>query len=528
MQSVEIVLGLIVLSTIVAALADRLRAPAPSLLVIAGVGIGLIPGVPDVELGPATVSLVVLPPLLYAGASELAPRDLRRVAGGVTVLALGLVAVTAVAVAAVIHLLAPAVPLSVGFVLGAVLASTDPVAVGALARRLQLPPRLLAVVQGESLLNDATSLVLFRVAVGAVAAGGTIGASAAGQFVRLGAGGAATGLAVALAGGWLRRRIDEPVLLTVAALVTPYFVYVAAESLQTSGVTAVVVAGLTAGRRNPDTGTAQGRVAIATVYGVLVFLLESAVFALIGLQLPILLRRLPADEPATLPLVFAVTGVLLLVRVLWVAPTAVVSAAAGRARGSQNEGSTWRLATVATWAGTRGVVPLAAALSIPLTTTGDIPFPHRDLLLVLATGVIVLTLVVQGLTLAPLVRRLGVGDDPARLAQEEAVGRHATALAAQARLNELLDLDAVPPAVAERLRRAVDDRVRRTQARLDPPTTQGAGQPGSTAGAYRRLRRDLLATEAAELTRLRDAGRIGEITRRKLQAALDLEATGLG
>lgn len=228
-----------------------------------------------------------------------------------------MVAVTAAAVAAMTHVLAPAVPISVGFVLGAVLASTDPVAVGALARRLRLPPRLLAVVQGESLLNDATSLVLFRVAVGAVAAGGTIGASAAGQFIRLGGGGAVIGLAVALAGGWLRRRIDEPILLTVAALVTPYFAYVAAESLRASGVTAaIVVAGLSAGRRNPDTGTAQGRVAIATVYGVVVFLLESAVFALIGLQLPILLHRLPADEPATLPLVFAVTGVLLLVRVL--------------------------------------------------------------------------------------------------------------------------------------------------------------------------------------------------------------------
>lgn len=205
-----------------------------------------------------------------------------------------------------------------------------------------------------------------------------------------------------------------------------------------------------------------------------------------------------------------------------------MSAAAGRARGSQDEGSTWRLATVATWAGTRGVVPLAAALSIPLTTTGKIPFPHRDLLLVLATGVIALTLVVQDLTLAPLVRRLRVVDDPARLAQEEAVGRHTTALAAQARLDELLDLDAVPPAVAERLQRAVDDRVRLTRARLNPPTTRGAEQPVSTGGAYRRLRHDLLAAEAAELIRLRDAGRIGEITRRKLQSALDLEATGLG
>lgn len=528
MRSVDIVLALVVLATVVATLARRLRAPAPSLLVLAGLGVGLLPGVPDVELGPTTVSLLVLPPLLYAGASELAVRDLRRVAGGVAVLALGLVTVTALAVAVVVHAMAPAVSLSVGFVLGAVLASTDPVAVGALARRLQLPPRLFALVQGESLLNDATSLVLFRVALAAVAAGGIGGVSAGWEFVRLGAGGVAIGLIAAFGSGWLRRRTDDPVLTTVIALVTPYAAYLGAESLTLSGVTAVVVAGLRLGRRDPRVDSAQGRVAVATVYAVVVFLLESVVFALIGLQLPTLLGRLAGDEPAPLPLVLVITGVLLVVRVLWVAPTAVVSAAVSRARGRDDEGSTWRVAAVTTWAGTRGVVPLAAALSIPNTISGNVPFPHRDVILVVATGVIVLTLVVQGFTLEPLVRRLGIGDDPARIAREEAVGRHATALAARARLEQLLDVDAAPIAVAQRLRRAVDDRVDRTEARINTePVTPDMPSHPSTGEAYRRLRRDLLAAEAAELIRLRDDGTIGEAVRRKLQAALDTEATGL-
>jgi len=525
-RSVEIVLGLVVFATVVATFAGRLRAPAPSLLVLAGFGVGLIPGIPDIRLGPSAVSLIVLPPLIYSGATDVALNELRRVATPIAALALGLVAVTAAAVAAVVHGLAPAVPLRVALVLGAVLASTDPVAVGALARVLRLPSGLLALVQGESLLNDATGLVLFRVALSAVVAGGASAATAAGQFGLLAGGGMAVGAAAAMLARLLRRRTEDPVLITVLAVVTPYAVYVGAESIHVSGVTAVVVAGLAAGRRDPRRGNAEGRIATATVYEVLVFLLESVVFALIGLQLPTLLRRLPPTEPAALPLVLAVTGVLLLVRMLWVAPTALVSKQSGPLRRGEGNAPAWKLAAVATWAGTRGVVPLAAALSIPLTA-GTAPFPHRDLILLLASGVIVVSLVVQGMTLAPLVRRLGVSDDPARLAHEEALARHVAALAARDRLEELLAVDAAPVVVADRLRRAVEDRLTRTQARLDMPAAEVGSDARSTAEAYRSLRRDLIDAEAAALLRMRDQGRLGEGIRRQLQAALDAESTGL-
>jgi len=524
-QDVQVVLGVVALAAVIATIADRLRVPAPALLVLAGLGVGLVPGVPDVHVGPDVVGLIVLPPLIYAGAAAVVLPDLRRVALPVGALAVGLVAVTATAVAVVLHVVAPTVSLRVGFVLGAVLASTDPVAVTALVRLVQLPPRLLALVQGESLLNDATSLVLFRVALATVA-GATSGLGAAGAFLRLAGGGVVVGLVAAVLAGWLRRGSRDAVLAVVVTLLTPYAAYVAAESLELSGVTAVVVAGLGAAPRDPGSGSAAARVAVATVYDVVVFVLESGVFALIGLQLPTLLRQIPDGEPAPLPLVLVITVVLLAVRLLWVAPTARVSAGFHASRGAEGGTASWRLAAVATWAGTRGVVPLAAALSIPVTA-GATAFPHRDLLLVIASGVIVVTLVLQGLTLGPLVRWLEVGDDPLRLAREESQARHAAALAARARLEEILDAEAAPVVVAERLRRDVDERLRRTALRLEPVEDPKRAEPVSTGEAYRRLRRDLLAAEAAALLRLRDEGTLGEVVRRRLQAALDAESTGL-
>jgi CPA1 family monovalent cation:H+ antiporter len=493
-HSVATVLALVVLATAVATTADRLKAPAPSLLVLVGLGLALIPGVPDVEVTPNVVSLVVLPPLLYAAATDVSSRELRAVLGRVAGLAFGLVLVTAAAVAVVVWLLLPGVTPAAGFVLGAVLASTDPVAVSALGRRLALPPRLLALVQGESLLNDATSLVMFRIAVAGAVAGGTLSVTGAtGRFLGLAGGGATVGVAVAICAGFLRSRTEDPVLETVLALVTPYAAYVLGEALNVSGVTAVVLAGLVLGARTRRFTSGPLRLQVAAVYDVLVFLLESVVFALIGLQLPLLVRRLPAGRTDVAIAIVAVTAVLLLTRLAALLPAALVS---GRRGGSGTAAG----AAVATWAGTRGVVPLAAALSMPLN------IPGRPQLLVVATGVIVVTLVVQGLTLAPLVRRLGVTRDPQADQEEEALARHRTAVAALSRLEELVDLEAAPPTVAVRLR---------------------ADLSASTTADYRRLRRELLAVEAAELLRLSETGQISEPVRRRLQRGLDLEEAAL-
>ena len=387
----------------------RFHVPTPPLLVLAGLAVGLLPGVPAVHVSAELVSFVVLPPLLYAAAVDVVLADLRSVARPVAVLALGLVVASALVVALVVHVVRPEISLKVGLVLGAILASTDPVAVSALARRLHLPPRLLALVQGESLLNDATSLVLFRVVVAGVAAGQLAGPVMFPlKFLGLGAGGAAIGFGCAFLVDLVHRRGLDARIATAMALLTPYATFVLAEVAHTSGVTAVVVCGLYLGGRRDAGAHPSGQRQIAQVYGVVVFLLESAVFTVIGLELPTLVRALPSSEHGFVLAALAVTGALLVTRLVWVsgatylpglfAPTDERALTARRSR----------VIAVASWAGTRGVVPLAAALSVPTLTDGGLPFPHRDLLLVLATTCTALTLVVQGLTLGPLVHRAGI------------------------------------------------------------------------------------------------------------------------
>ena len=520
MTVAEIVLGLVVLATVVAALANRLAAPAPSLLVLAGILVGLLP-IPDVSVSPDIISFVVLPPLLFAAAGEIPLRELRQMAGNVLRLAVGLVALTAVAVAFVSTAIVPEMTLSVGFVLGAILASTDPVAVTALARRLHLPRRLNTLVQAESLLNDATSLVLFTVAVHVVVTGGGVSwPEEIGRFFLLAGGGLLVGLAIAWLNGLVRARTEDALIETVIALLTPYAAFVIAQRVNVSGVTAVVVAGLAVGARSPVLSAGRIRLQIAAVYGVVVFLLESVVFSLIGLELPQAIRALPAVHGRYFWLALAVFGVVLVTRIGWLA----ASFATPRIRRSA-EHSGWRVVAVLSWAGTRGVVPLAAALSIPLTVDGGAAFPQRDLLLVVATFTIVLTLVVQGLSLEPLVRRLGVLEDPAQERDEEAQARVELAEAGLQRLQELTECSAVDEDVSSRLGRELQRRMDRGRYLLE----QGEEPPTAADGQLdaRRARRQILVVQQAELQRLAESGAIGNAVRDRLQREIDQEEARL-
>jgi len=510
-RAVETVLALVVVATVVAASARWLRAPAPSLLVAVGLVVGLLPGVPTVQVTPEVVGLLVLPPLLYAAGEELSWRELRAVWKPVTLLASGLVLASAAAIGAVAVLVTP-LTASMAFVLGAVLASTDPVAVTALGRRLALPPRVQALVQGESLFNDATSLVLFRVASSIAVAGGSVSVGhAAGQFVLLAGGGVLVGAVVAGGIGLIRRRTEDPVLETVTALVTPYAAYVVAEGFHASGVTSVVVASLILGTWAPRLTNAGIRLQLHAVYGTVVFLLESVVFSLIGLELPALIRGLSGADREWPLQALAVTGALLAVRILWVFP---MSAALQRRRGTR---LSWRIPAVVTWSGARGVVPLAAALSIPLVTDAGTPLPGRDLVMLLTTSVIVVTLLVQGFTLAPLVRRSGIAVAPEAKESEEAVARQRMAEAGLARLEELAGAEAVPKMLADRLRRELHTRIEQATS----------AEPAEAALPYRDVRRELIGVEGAELARLHSTGVISDATRRRLQRALDLEDTRL-
>jgi monovalent cation/hydrogen antiporter len=520
-RTVEIVVLLVAVATVVAAFANRLRVPAPSLLVAAGLIVGLLPGAPSVHVPPAVVSLVVLPPLLYAASEELPWRDLQAIWRPVAALAVGLVLASAAAVAAVAAAVA-SLSASMAFVLGAVLASTDPVAVSALGRRLALPPRVQALVQAESLFNDGTSLVLFQIAVSlavgstAIMTAGGVLLHGAGQFAVLAGGGALAGAVVAAGAIVVRRRITDPVLETVAALITPYAAYLLGEQLHVSGVTAVIVAGLVIGAQRSKITTAQTRLQLHSVYQTVIFVLEAVVFALIGLELPTLVRDL--GHTGRWPLAaLAITGTLIATRVAWVFPAFAISQ---RRRGTRRP--PWPAPAVVSWAGTRGVVPLAAALSIPLTTTGGTPLPQRDLVLVLAAATIVISLIVQGFTLEPLARLAGFGPPAAEPGHEETLARLRMAEAGLARLDELAESGAASDEVIDRLRTSLQARIGTTRARMDQNRET---EPG--ARTERELRGDLITAEGAELSRLYDSGTISAATRRRLQRNLDLETARL-
>jgi CPA1 family monovalent cation:H+ antiporter len=516
MQSIETVLLLVVLATVVATFARRWQLPAPSLLVVAGVLVGVLPGVPAVEVTPELVSLVVLPPLLFAAGEELPWRELRAVWRPVTVLSIGLVLVSAAAVAFVAVALTP-LPFGMAFVLGAILASTDPVAVTALGRRLSLPPRVQALVQAESLFNDATSLLLFRVALTvAVAAGSLTWTATLGTFALLAGGGVLVGASVALGAFLIRRRIEDPVLETVVCLVTPYLAYVLAESISASGVTAVVVASVILGTQARRLTTARIRLQLDAVFQTVVFLLESVIFGLIGLQLPALVRRLAGTESAWPLQALAIAATLILVRMLWVFPLAALSRQDSASRLS------WQVPAVGSWAGARGVVPLAAALSIPLVQGDETPLPQRDLVLVLTIAVIVTTLIVQGFTLAPLVKRTGIGLTVRHVNEEHTAARAELTRAALAYLDQIEESETTPEFAVDQLRRG-------WRARLDRILAHQGDDPDdlAAAGVYRQLRQDLLAVEAAELDRLHAQGTVSDSTRRRIQRILDLEQAGL-
>jgi monovalent cation/hydrogen antiporter len=520
-RSIEIVLALIALGAVGAAFANRLRIPPPSLLVLAGLIVGLIPGVPAVRVSPDVVSFVVLPPLLWAATDGLPWRDLRAVWRPVIVLAVGLVLASAGAVAGVITAVT-AVPLSMAFVLGAVLASTDPVAVSALGRRLSLPPRVQALVQGESLFNDATSLVLFQIAVSfavsgsaAMGLGGVLWHGVA-QFVLLAGGGALAGGLIAAVVMLVRSRITDPVLESVVALVTPYAAYVLGTALHVSGVTAVIVAGLIVGARRARITTAATRLQVHAVYQTVIFLLESVVFSLIGLELPTLVSDLGHAGPWPL-VALAVAVTLIVTRALWVFPVW-----AGRQWRRSRRRPSWAIPAVVSWAGTRGVVPLAAALSIPLTTDSGAPLPQRDLLLVVAVAVIVISLIAQGLTLEPLVRHTAVVQPVASARQEEAAAQLRLAEAGVARLDELAASEEVPDVEIDRIRGVLNARIGHARARLH---SDGDGTQDARSG--RDIHRDVIASQNAELASLYAAGTISATTRHRLQHALDLELARL-
>ena len=508
-----VALGLLAAVAALLAIAPALRIPYPILLVLGGLAIGLVPGMPELELPPELVFFGVLPPLSSA-AFFTSLRDLRANARPIGLLAIGLVVMTTVGVAVVAHELVDGLNWPSAFVLGAIVSPTDPIAATAIARRLGVPRKLVTIVEGESLVNDGTGLVLYRVAVAAVLTGSFSAMHTGGLFVVSVLGGIAVGLAV----GWIvrqvRRRLDNPPAEITISLLTGYFAFIPAELLGVSAVLAAVSAGIYLGWHTPELTSSRVRLQGVGVWEIVQYLLNALLFVVIGLQLPVVVDAL-GDYPVATLLGYAaiVSLTVIVLRFVWV--FAVLHAPKLIARRVSN----WRGAVFLSWAGMRGAVSLAAALALPLETETGVPFPGRDLILFLTFSVILATLVGQGLTLPFVIRALGLEDDGID-AREESEARIRAAEAAILRLDELEQEEWVREDTAGRMRGLYGFRTERFRARFED---QDDGGIELRSQDYQRLRRELLEAERQALVELRRSGAISNDVWVRVARDLDLE-----
>ena len=520
-----LVLGLLVAVVVLAIMAPRLRIPYPVLLVLGGLLLGFVPGLPRFTLDPDVVFLLFLPPLLYASAWRTSWRDFRANLRPISLLALGLVLMTTLVVAVVAHVLIPDLPWAVAFVLGAIVSPTDAVAATAIAQRLGIPQRIVTIVEGESLVNDATGLVAYRFAVAAVVAGVFSLGEASLQFVVVSVGGIALGLAAGWGLSYVHRWLDNPPLEITVTLVTPFAVYLLGEEmLHVSGVLATVTTGLYLTWRAPTFFSSGTRLQADAVWETLIFLLNGLVFILIGLQLPGILAILNTTIARRSPILLVwdaalVSLTVILVRLIWVFPQAILPRLLSRRLRERDPYPGWRTVVLIGWTGMRGAVSLAAALALPEVTAEGAAFPERAFVIYLTFGVILATLVVQGLSLPLLIRRLGLHDDGAS-ERQETQARLTAAQAALARLDELASQDEVLQESVQHLRKHYEARVRSITKRFK----QAADEPGEDhAMTYQQLQREALQAERSAVIGLRNRGEINDEILRRIERELDLE-----
>ncbi len=502
--------------------ADVIAIPYPIVLVAAGLGIGFVPGVEPVELDPEVIFLVFLPPLLHAAGYYSSPQELRAELAPLSGLVVGLAVLTAGAVAVVAHFVVPGLGWGEALLLGAIVAPTDPVAATATFERVGAPERVSLLVEGESLLNDATALVAYRVLVAGVVAGAYSAGNVAEELTI----GVVGGVGIGLVFGWLvvraQRRLDDPPLAILLSLVTPYVAYLACEEIGASGVLAVVASGLYLGWHSHEAFDADTRLGAQAFWRALVFALNAILFILLGLQFPELLEEAGRDFAAgeLIAYALAVAGTVIVVRIAWQLASPLVPAL--------DTGADWRERLVVGWSGMRGAVSLAAALALPLTLDGGVPFAERELIIFLTVATILATLVLQGLTLPMLIRRLGVsGERP--WAPDEAIARLHAAQAALDRLDELETHEVaaghLSEEMVERLRELYRARFERCMSAISGDDDDPA--PENPLRAARLLRIDLIEVERRALLTERNAGRLRADVLRRIERELDLDEARL-
>jgi CPA1 family monovalent cation:H+ antiporter len=516
LQDLEL-LGLLVALGALLALSPTLRLPLPILLVLGGVALGFIPGLPHVALPPDVVLVAVLPPLLYSAAFFTSLRDLRQNKRPISLLAFGLVATTMATVAVVAHAWI-GLPWAVAFTLGAIVSPTDALASTEIASRLGAPRRIVSLIEGESLVNDGTALVLYKAAIGAAVGGAFSLLDTSGRVVLNVIGGIAIGLAVGYVVRQVRKRLDDPPIEVAIAVLSGYLAYLPAVAAGVSGVLAAVTIGVYMGWHTPELTNERTRLSGDAFWEILVFLVNALLFVLVGLQLRRIVDELSGIATWRLAGYAAlVCAAVIVTRIVWVPVFTYLPRWLFRTIREHDPYPPWQFPAFISWAGIRGAVSLVAALALPTH------FPQRALIVFLTFTVIVATLVLQGLTLPALLRALGISDDGGA-EREDAKARIKAAEAALARLEELVEDGVVRPDTADRLRGAFGFRVNRFRARFDE-NDDGAIEEQSAA--YQRVMRQLLDAERAALVALRNDGVIDDAVMHRVQRDFDLEAARL-
>lgn len=504
--------------------ADRAKVPYTIVVTICGLIYAGLPG-PNLTLEPHLVLVLIIPPLLYSAARRSSLLAIRANWRPITSLSVVLVLLTTFAVAGFVSLVTPEIPFAAGAVLGAAVAPTDPVAALSIGSRSGISPRLITLIGGEGLLNDATALTTLTVAIAATVGGGFSIGLAASKFVVAAAGGLAIGLGIGYLLRLGRHLLRDPLVANTASLATPFLAYLAGEEAHVSGVLAVVITGLMAGHDPPSGESGASRLQTSAVWRLIDFLLEGFVFLLIGQQLPTVLRGLGSETPGQTAAAIAATLVAVLaVRPLWLFLTQIVPGWFGWRLGDYAQTLNGREVVALTWAGTRGVITVAAIFTVPAMVNDGSPFPDRDLLLLCAYMVVLVTLVGQGLTFGPLLRQLGL-----RANEAEAIGvRNDARLAAIAAAVEAVDdmqtEEHLPRSIAHSLRQALRQREERLRAQVSllEEFDSDEGWPQELQTTVRAQHR-LIGAQRDELVRWRDSGRLSDESMRQLQRELDHE-----
>jgi CPA1 family monovalent cation:H+ antiporter len=527
------IIAAVAVVVIVELIAEKTGLPAAALLTISGLIYVVLPG-PNIELEPEIVLTFILPPLLYSAALNSSLLAIRKNLRSVISLSVVLVLITALAVGWGMSLFVPGITLAAGVAMGAAVAPPDPVAALAIGRRAGLPPKLITLIEGEGLLNDATALTVFTVAVAAVTSGRSSLVDFGWRFVLAAVGGLAVGIVIALLVRLFRSVLRVPVLVNSLSLVTPFAAYLLGEELHVSGVLAVVIAGLIVGHDTPRFVSGASRLQTSAVWRLVDFLLEGFVFLLIGQQLPEVIDGLSEYSTETIVKATAVTLVIvLLLRPLWLEVTQSLPRRLHTRLGGEARTDERRLdgkeVLVLSWAGTRGVITLAAIFSLPLVTETGAAFPGRDLLQFCAYLVVLVTLLGQGITFAPIVRAGGLRADAAGAARDRNEARVAAVEAALNRLDQIVHDDVVPEDSADALRTSLKTRLTRYRRRLSVLESAEDGEIPVSASyeAALRARRAIIDAQREEILRWRDAGRLSDESLRTLERELDFEERAL-